>query len=146
MNNKWIGIASDHAGYLLKQAIKSFLEENGYEVKDYGTFSDERTDYPDFGHALGNAIDTGECIEAIAICGSGNGINMTLNKHKKVRAALCWNEEIAVLAREHNDANVCTLPGRFISINEATKIIKTFLNTDFESGRHSARVQKIPIK
>ena len=144
MDNK-IGIASDHAGFLLKQAIKEFLEEKGFEVLDYGTFSEERTDYPDFGHKLGNAIDSGECQRAVAMCGSGNGINMTVNKHRNVRAALCWNEEIARLSREHNDANICTIPGRFLSISEAVKIVSAFLNSNFEGGRHINRVKKIPL-
>ena len=141
-----VGLASDHAGFEMKQFIKQFLIEKGIEIKDFGTFSCESVDYPDFAHPLANAIESGECYPGFAFCGSGNGINMTLNKHQKIRAALCWNEEIGQLARLHNDANICVMPGRFIKNEEAEKIAETFLNTEFEGGRHQRRIDKIPVK
>ncbi len=141
-----VGLASDHAGFEMKQFIKQFLIEKGIEIKDFGTFSCESVDYPDFAHPLANAVESGECYPGFAFCGSGNGINMTLNKHQKIRAALCWNEEIGKLARLHNDANICVMPGRFIKNEEAEKIAETFLNTEFEGGRHQRRIDKIPVK
>lgn len=113
---KTIGICSDHAGYALKQYVKQWLETKGWEYKDFGTYSPESVDYPDFAHPLALAVEAGECYPGIAICGSGNGINMTLNKHQGIRAALCWTAEIAGLARQHNDANVLVMPGRFVTI------------------------------
>ena len=141
-----IGIASDHAGFELKQFVKQYLEEKGYEYKDYGTYSETSCDYPDFGHALAKGIEAGECEKGIAICGSGEGISMTLNKHQGIRAALCWIPEIAHLARQHNDANVLVMPGRFITNEEADAIMDEYLSTDFEGGRHARRVAKIPIE
>ena len=138
-----IGLASDHAGFELKQFVKQYLEEKGFEYKDYGTYSEASCDYPDFGHALAEGIEAGECEKGIAICGSGEGISMTLNKHQSIRAALCWKPEIAHLARQHNDANVLVMPGRFIT-NEA--IMDEYLSTDFEGGRHARRVAKIPVQ
>lgn len=139
------GLCCDHAGYLLKEQVKKLLTEKGYECIDFGTYSEERADYPDFAHLLGKAIDAQELPMGIAICGSGNGISMALNKHRGVRAALCWEEELAALARAHNDANVLSLPARFISFEEAEKIVNAFLSTDFEGGRHEARIAKIPL-
>jgi ribose 5-phosphate isomerase B len=123
-----------------------FLIKEKYDVKDMGCFSDEKVDYPDFGHPLAKAISEGEYETGISICGTGNGINMVVNKHQGIRSALCWNEEISRLARAHNDANICALPARFISESEAYLIIKTFLNTSFEGGRHQGRIDKISLK
>ncbi len=141
-----IGIAGDHAGYNLKVKVFEYLQERGYEVKDFGPFSDESSDYADFAHPLADSIEKGELNLGISMCGSGNGINMTMNKHKNIRSALCWNEEIADLARKHNDANVCALPARFISEELAKRIIDVFLDAKFEGGRHKRRIDKIPIK
>lgn len=140
-----IGICSDHAGYELKERFKLVLQEKGLEVVDFGTNSTKSCDYPDFAHGLGNAIDAGELVRGISICGSGNGISMTMNKHPKVRAALCWTREIAELARQHNDANVCSMPARFISYELALDILDAFLNVSFEGGRHQVRLDKIPL-
>jgi len=141
-----LAIVSDHAGYILKENLLSYLLKEHYEVKDFGCFSEESVDYPDFGHQLANSVASGEFDLGISICGTGNGINMTANKHPGIRSALCWNEEISRLARAHNDANICALPGRFLSDSEAYLIVKTFLSTDFEGGRHKIRVDKISLK
>jgi ribose 5-phosphate isomerase B len=141
-----MGVACDHAGFELKQYLLEVFKQKKIEVKDFGTFSSASTDYPDYAHPLANAIEKGEVYPGIAICGSGNGINITLNKHQGVRSALCWTVEIASLARQHNDANVCVMPGRYISKEEAMFITDTFLNTAFEGGRHQCRVDKIPVK
>lgn len=146
MNTKKIAIVSDHAGYFLKEKLVKYLIKEKYEVKDMGCFSDEKVDYPDFGHPLAKAISEGEYETGISICGTGNGINMVVNKHQGIRSALCWNEEISRLARAHNDANICALPARFISESEAYLILKTFLNTSFEGGRHQGRIDKISLK
>ena len=146
MEVKTIGIASDHAGYALKQFVKKYLEEKGYEYKDYGTLTEESCDYSDFGHALAEGIERGEVFPGIAICGSGEGINMTLNKHQSIRAGLCWIPEIAHLIRQHNDANVLVMPGRFIDEETARKIMDEYFATDFEGGRHQKRIDKIPCK
>ncbi len=138
-----IGISSDHAGFEMKEAIKAFLLSKSCKLTDLGTFNTESADYPDYGHVLAEALEKGDVKRGIALCGSGNGISMTLNKHAKVRAALCWNEEISKLAREHNDANVCTLPARFVDLETAKRIVDIFLNTPFEGGRHQRRVNKI---
>ncbi len=143
---KAIGLAADHAGYALKEYVKAWLSEKGIAYKDFGTHSTESVDYPDFAHALGNAIDSGECAVGIAVCGSGEGISMALNKHAHVRAALCWMPEIAHLARQHNDANVLVMPGRFIDEAMASAIMKEYFDTPFEGGRHQARIDKIPLK
>lgn len=143
---KTIGICSDHAGFELKEFVRGWLEAKGWEYKDFGTYSAESCDYPDFAHALARAMEAGECHPGIAICGSGEGISMTLNKHQGIRAALCWKSEIARLARQHNDANVLVMPGRFISIEEADQIMTEFFNTDFEGGRHQRRIDKIPVR
>lgn len=140
-----LGVASDHAGFPLKEEMKKLLTQKGYEVIDYGCYSEERVDYPDFAHALAKGIESGEVTKGIAVCGSGNGISMALNKHPQIRAALAWNPEIAALASAHNAANVLSLPGRFVSVEEAKAIVEAFLNTPFEGGRHTARIQKIPI-
>ncbi|EGJ72345.1 sugar-phosphate isomerase, RpiB/LacA/LacB family [Bacteroides coprosuis DSM 18011] len=142
---KLIGICADHAGYELKTYVAEWLKEKGYDVKDFGTHSEERCDYPDFAHPLARAVEAKECELGVAVCGSGNGINMTLNKHQGIRAALCWTEEIAELARQHNNANVLVMPGRFISQEEANKILTIFFSTEFEGGRHQQRIDKIPI-
>ena len=142
---KTIGLCSDHAGFDLKEYVKDVLESKGIAYKDFGTFSKDSCDYPDYAHPLANAIENGEVYPGIAICGSGNGISMTLNKHQGVRAALCWEKEIAALARLHNDANVLVMPGRFVSNGEALGILEAFLSTDFEGGRHQKRINKIPV-
>lgn len=141
-----IGLASDHAGFELKEFVKAYLEEKGLEYKDYGTYSEESCDYPDFAHALALGMEEGVCERGIAICGSGEGISMTLNKHQHIRAALVWTPEIAGLTRQHNDANVLVMPGRFISTDTARAIMDLFLTTEFEGGRHVRRVEKIPVK
>ncbi len=146
MENKKIAIVSDHAGYYLKEKLLSYLIKEKYNIKDLGTSSGESVDYPDFGHPLANAVSAGEFDYGISICGTGNGINMVVNKHPGIRAALCWNEEVTRLARAHNDANILALPGWFISESEAFLIAKTFLNTPFDGGRHSRRVGKISLK
>lgn len=138
------GLACDHAGFQLKERIKRYLSDKHFEIKDFGCFSDERVDYPDYAHALGKAIEEQSVDYGIAICGSGNGISMSLNKHQKVRAALAWTPEIAQLAKAHNDANVLSLPARFISEEEALKIVDAFLSHSFDGGRHEVRVRKIP--
>lgn len=141
-----IGIASDHAGYQMKEHLKVFLSGMGYTLKDFGTYSPESMDYPDVAHPLAKSVESGESELGIALCGSGNGISMTLNKHQGIRAALCWNEELASLARRHNDANVLSLPARFIPEELAEKITVAFLNASFEGGRHQRRVEKIPCR
>ena len=138
-----IAIACDHAGYKTKEKLKAYLENNGNKVKDFGTFSEESVDYPDFAHPLSQAVEKQEFDYGITLCGSGNGISITANKYQGIRAALCWNVEIANLARLHNDANVCSIPARFVSEELAIDIINEFLKTDFEGGRHSRRVDKI---
>ena len=146
LKNKKIAIASDHAGFYLKEKLLNYLIKEKYDVKDLGCSSAEPVDYPDFGHPLANAVSAGDFEFGISICGTGNGINMVVNKHPGIRAALCWNEEISRLARAHNDANILTLPGWFISESEAYLIVKTFLTTTFEGGRHARRMDKISLK
>ena len=143
---KPIALCSDHAGYATKQAVIAYLEQVGIAYKDFGTYSEESCDYPDFAHKCAEAVESGECYPGIGICGTGEGVCMTLNKHQGIRAALCWKPEIAALAREHNDANVLVMPGRFISNDEALEITKVFLNTEFAGGRHQRRIEKIPVK
>ena len=138
-----IAIGSDHAGFEYKQNLKSYLERNGYEVKDFGTHSTESTDYPDFAHPVAEAIEKNQFEMGVLICGSANGVAMAANKHKGVRAAICWLEEIAALARHHNNANVVCLPARFVSYELAEKITDRFLHESFEGGRHERRVNKI---
>ena len=143
---KIVGLASDHAGFELKQYVKQWLEAKGLECKDFGTYSTDSCDYPDFAHPLAEAVEAGECYPGIAICGSGEGIGITLNKHQGIRAALCWIPEIAKLSRQHNNANVLVMPGRFIDTDMADKIMTEFFNTEFEGGRHQNRIDKIPVK
>jgi ribose 5-phosphate isomerase B len=146
MKKEKICIASDHAGYLLKEELKELLQSMNFEVEDMGTFSANSVDYPDFAHPLAQKVSSGEYKRAVVICGSGNGVNMVVNKYPNVRGALCWNEEIASLARKHNDANVLSLPARYIDQESAFSIVLAFLNTDFEGGRHELRIEKINRK
>ena len=146
MEVKTVGVACDHAGYPLKQYVMQYLEEKGYPVKDFGTNSTISVDYPDYAHPLAEAIESGEVYPGIAICGSGEGMAITLNKHQGVRAGLAWNKDIAELIRQHNDANVLVMPGRFIDNNMARKIMDEFFTATFEGGRHQKRVDKIPVQ
>ena len=145
MDIKVVGLASDHAGFVLKKFVKQYLTEKSIPFKDYGTNSEESCDYPDFAHALAQGIEKGEVYSGIGICGSGEGIAMTLNKHQGIRAGLAWIPEIAHLIRQHNNANVLVMPGRFINQEMARKIMDEFFLTDFEGGRHQRRVEKVPI-
>ncbi|HEX9981572.1 MAG TPA: ribose 5-phosphate isomerase B [Flavobacterium sp.] len=138
-----ISIGNDHAGPEYKHAIVKMLREKGYEVNNHGTDSADSVDYPDFGHPVAIDVVSGASELGIVICGSGNGINMTVNKHQGIRAALCWTKEIAALARQHNDANIISIPARFTSIQQAVEMVETFLATPFEGGRHQGRVNKI---
>lgn len=139
-----VAIGGDHAGFEYKQKIISSLEAQGYQVKDFGPKTDESVDYPDHVHPLSTAVGNGEQDLGILLCGSANGVAITANKHQKIRAAIAWEAEIAELARQHNNANVICIPARFVSLETAEKIIKAFLTTDFEGGRHEKRVNKIP--
>lgn len=141
--SKYIPIGADHAGFSLKAEIISYLTEKGYDVEDFGCYSEESIDYPDFGHPVASKVEENPETLGILICGSGNGINMTANKHQGVRSALCWKTEIAQLAREHNNANIIALPARYVSSEEAIEMVEAFLNTPFEGGRHERRVNKI---
>lgn len=145
MEVKTVGVACDHAGYPLKQFVLQYLDKKGYPYKDFGTYSDESVDYPDFAHPLAEAIESGEVYPGIAICGSGEGMTMTLNKHQGVRAGLAWCKDIAQLIRQHNDANVLVMPGRFIDNKTAEVIMDEFFKATFEGGRHERRVKKIPV-
>jgi len=138
-----LALGSDHAGFDLKERVKSWLEANGHEVTDYGTNSADSTDYPDYAHPVANSVETGTAELGILMCGSGNGINMTANKHQGIRAALCWTPEIAEMARLHNNANVLSMPARYIEEAVALDILDIFLKTSFEGGRHERRVNKI---
>lgn len=144
-NSNIIPIASDHAGYVLKEFLIKELSSQGYKLKDYGTFTTDSCDYPDFIHPLAKDINDGIYQRALIMCGSGNGVQMTANKYLKVRCALCWTEELASLARQHNNANILALPARFIAKEEGLKIALKYLNTDYEGGRHQRRVDKISI-
>ncbi len=144
-DNRVIALAADHGGFEMKEFVAGYLISLGYAVKDLGCHSSESVDYPEYGHALSEAILKGEATIGFAFCGSANGISMSLNRHKGIRAAICWNEEIAKLARLHNDANVCSIPGRFIEEIECAKVVEAFLATDYEGGRHQARVEKIDL-
>jgi len=144
MNVRKIALASDHAGFVQKEVVKKHLQNQGFIVFDFGTHSSESCDYADYAHPLALAIEKKEYDFGITLCGSGNGINITVNKHQGIRSALCWNTEIAKLARAHNNANVCALPARFISDEVALDIVKTFLSTPFDGGRHQKRIDKIP--
>lgn len=141
---KKIAFASDHAAYDLKELIKPYVEKKGYEIVDFGTFNADSCDYADYAHPAAKAVETGECDFGIAMCGSGNGIQMTLNKHQMIRAALCWLPELAALARQHNDANFLVMPARFITVENAYMIVDAYLESEFEGGRHAKRVAKIP--
>lgn len=143
---KPVALCSDHAGWATKQAVMAYLDEQGIEYKDFGTYNEDSCDYPDFAHPCALAVESGECYPGIAVCGSGEGINITLNKHQGIRSALCWIPEIARLARMHNNANVLAMPGRFVSNEEAIEMVKTFLGTPFEGVRHQNRIDKIPVK
>ena len=145
IEGKIIALASDHAGFLKKQVIIKFLQENNIPFKDFGSYSEESVDYPVYAHLIGEAIEKGEYETGITFCGTGQGISIAANKHQGVRSAICWNTDIAVLARQHNNANICAIPGRFVSDEEAIAIVKAFLSTDFEGGRHARRVDQIPI-
>lgn len=138
-----VAIGADHAGFQLKEVIKSTLSNKGIEFEDFGPFSADRVDYPDYAHKVANSVENKEVDFGILICGSGNGINMAANKHQGIRSALCWEVEIAKLAREHNNANIAALPARFIDETKAIQIVEIFLATDFEGGRHETRVNKI---
>ena len=143
MATKKVAIGGDHAGYEYKEQLRKQLEEEGYEVKDFGPFSADSVDYPDFAHPLAETVGSGSYDAGILICGSGNGVAITANKHQGIRAALCWNKELSALARQHNNANVLCLPSRFVAYELAKEITETFLNTEFEGGRHSRRVNKM---
>jgi ribose 5-phosphate isomerase B len=143
---KKIAIAADHAGFYLKEKIVAYLKSEKLDLKDFGTDSPESVDYPEFGHKLAEAVSQGEYEPGFTICATGNGMNITVNKHQGIRGALCWNEESSRLARAHNDANICSIPARFVSDSEAILIVKTFLETGFDNGRHTRRIEKIPIK
>ncbi len=145
LNTLSVAVCADHAGFELKNTVIEYLKSNDVKsVKDFGTFSAESCDYADFAHPMASAVETAEFDFGISICGSGNGISMTVNKHQGIRAALCWNEEIVALARQHNNANVLSLPARFVSVNQALKMVDIFFSTDFEGGRHQTRIDKIP--
>ncbi|WP_271711458.1 ribose 5-phosphate isomerase B [Marinigracilibium pacificum] len=138
-----IFIGGDHAGFELKEKFVAFLNEKGYEVKDHGPYSAESADYPDFAHPVASDVESTDGTLGVLICGSGNGVCMTANKHANIRAALCWNKELAALARQHNNANVICVPARFVDENTAFEMLETFITTDFEGGRHERRVGKI---
>lgn len=145
MSSLRIALASDHAGYERKQVVIKHLKKLGIVLKDYGSYSSESTDYADWAHPMASAVENGEFDLGISLCGSGNGINMTVNKHQGIRSALCWNTEIAALAIQHNNANILSLPARYITDDEAIKIVDAFLNAEFEGGRHIKRINKISL-
>ena len=138
-----VAIGADHAGFAYKQELVAFLEQQGYGVRDFGTYTAESADYPDFAHAVAEAVESGACAMGVLVCGSGNGVAMTANKHPNIRAALCWQPDLAALARQHNNANVLCLPERFVSSETAQACLTAFLTTEFEGGRHERRVGKI---
>ena len=140
---KNIAIGSDHAGFGYKEAIKDHLTNNGFTVTDLGTFTEASCDYPDYAHAVANAVEQGVCEKGVLICGSANGVAITANKHAGIRAAICWEKEIAILARAHNDANIICIPARFVSTDIAFEMTDAFFSTEFEGGRHATRVGKI---
>lgn len=145
LKNTVIAVASDHAGFDKKQVILKYFEEKGIAYKDFGCFSNESVDYPVFAHAIGEAIEKGEFKIGITFCGSGQGISIAANKFQHVRSAICWMPEIAALAKQHNDANICAIPGRFVTDEEAVAIVEAYLNAEFEGGRHARRVAQIPL-
>ena len=138
-----IALGGDHAGFEYKQIIIDFLQDKGYTTKDFGTHSLDSVDYPDFAHPTASAVESGDYAFGILICGSANGVAITANKHQQIRAALCWNNDVAALARQHNNANIICIPARFVTIEEAKQMVETFMNTAFEGGRHANRVDKI---
>lgn len=140
---KPVALGSDHAGFDIKEDLISYLEAKGITYKDFGTHSTDSVDYPDFAHPVANAVESGEHAFGILVCGTANGVAITANKHKGIRAALCWGEEIAKLVREHNDANIICIPGRFVRNGDAEKMLQVFMTTDFEGGRHQLRVEKM---
>ena len=142
---KKVGMASDHAGFQMKEYLKSLLHDKGYEVVDFGAYSSDSMDYPDTAHPLARAVENKEVDFGIALCGSGNGISMTLNKHQGIRAALCWTPELGALAKQHNNANIISLPARFITEEMARDIVKAYITAEFEGGRHQRRIDKIPV-
>lgn len=144
--SKKIGFACDHAGYEMKEFLVGYLDAMGYEVLDFGTHSPESVDYPDFAHQLAEAVESGEVPLGIGLCGSGEGMAMTLNKHQGIRAALCWEPELADITRRHNDANILVLPARFIENDKAVAIVDAFLRGEFEGGRHANRLAKMACK
>lgn len=144
--SKKIGIACDHAGYEMKEFLVGYLGAMGYEVLDFGTYSEASVDYADYAHPLAGAIEAGELSRGIGLCGSGEGMAMTLNKHRGIRAGLCWNPDVARLIRQHNDANVLVLPARFVTNDEAAAMVDLFLSTEFEGGRHEGRIAKMPVE
>ena len=139
-----IGLGSDHAGFELKEKLAEYIETLGHTITDFGPNSDDRCDYPDFAHPVASAIENKTVDLGVIMCGSGNGINMAANKHQGIRSALCWLPEIASLARQHNDANICALPARYLTFEEAKDIVESFLSAEFEGGRHQQRIDKIP--
>lgn len=145
MSKQKIGIACDHAGYQMKEFLVGYLDSLGFDVYDFGCDSEQSCDYPDYAHPLALAVEADEMPRGIALCGSGNGIAMTLNKHQGIRAALCWEPELAELARMHNDANICVLPARFVENTVAVEIVDKFLAAQFEGGRHQIRIDKIAV-
>jgi ribose 5-phosphate isomerase B len=142
-NKKMIALGADHAGVAYKIEVVKWLNEKGFPVHDFGTYDDKSVDYPDFAHPVANSVATGECSFGILFCGSANGVAITANKHQEIRAAICWQNDVAQLARQHNNANVICIPARFVSIDLAQQMIETFMNTEFEGGRHQNRVAKI---
>ena len=142
---KKVGMASDHAGFQMKEYLKSLLHDKGYEVVDFGAYSSDSMDYPDTAHPLARAVENKEVDFGIAMCGSGNGISMTLNKHQGIRAALCWTPELGALAKQHNNANILSLPARFITEEMAREIVEAYITAEFEGGRHQRRIDKIPV-
>jgi ribose 5-phosphate isomerase B len=138
-----IAIGSDHAGFSYKEAIKDHLTQAGFEVNDLGTFTDASCDYPDYAHAVASAVEAGVSLFGVLVCGSANGVAITANKHAGIRAAICWEKEIAILARAHNDANIICVPARFVPVDAALEMVDVFLSTEFEGGRHATRVGKI---
>ncbi len=143
MGTTKIAFGGDHAGFLYKKELMEYVSSLGYTTKNFGADTEKSVDYPDYAHPLAESVSKGECALGVLICGSGNGVCMTANKHRDIRAALCWNEELSALARQHNNANVVCIPARFISLEEAKAIVKTFLETEFEGGRHQRRVDKM---
>ena len=146
LKEKIIAVASDHAGFEKKQVVLKYFRDKGIKYKDFGCFSTESVDYPEYAQAIGSAIENGEFETGITFCGSGQGISIAANKFQHVRSATCWMPEIAALAKQHNDANICAIPGRFVTDEEAIAIVEAYLNAEFEGGRHARRIAKIPLK